>query len=120
MIEGTQPDIPLRRFTPVHARTMQGQCSAACVETTDGAFVTFADCSDRIAAFTSERNEARADAAALREKVTELEGIISGLNDVINGHTKPLWQIDAELREKFGATIAARLAEPEAGKESQS
>ena len=42
-------EIPIRRFTPVHATTMQGQCSAACVEKEAGPFVTHSDHMERIA-----------------------------------------------------------------------
>jgi hypothetical protein len=40
---GTMAEARIRRFEPRHARTTQGQCSAACVEQEDGPFVTYVD-----------------------------------------------------------------------------
>jgi hypothetical protein len=72
------PKVPMpeiRRFEPRHARTMKGECSAACVEAEEGPFVTYADHVERTS---------RAEAAleVVEQERTALENICQyGVDD---------------------------------------
>lgn len=53
-----------------------------------------------LAEFAERAEAAEAERDRLQEALRERDGIISGLNDMIAGRTKPLDQIRAELEGK--------------------
>lgn len=95
----------IRRFEAVHARTMQGACSAVFKESDDGDFVTYADYVERINALLAESALARSH-GRLVEVVKEIRELAERQYKVSIGN-QWAW---VNVQEKCDAALARAAA----------